>query len=151
MQVDAIASAVVLVIKAALAPLAARLAACEARELIPGPAGADGKDGRDGAPGERGADGLGFEDMSASFDGARTLTLTFARGEHVKAIPVELAGLPRICGTFEPGAVYQPGDIVTHGGSAWRCCAPTSTPPIDNNGDVWRIFVRRGRDGKRAS
>src|SRR5690606_9881059 len=42
--------------------------------------GKDGADGRDGAPGR---DGFGFDDMAVKYDGERTITFRWARGEHV--------------------------------------------------------------------
>ena len=58
---DALAADVVRLVKAALAPVTARLAALEARPTSkdgePGPAGARGQDGPPGAAGERGPDG----------------------------------------------------------------------------------------------
>src|SRR5690554_732215 len=93
-----------------LAPILDRLEALEARQLERGVAGAvidrdgnlvitttdgiphnlgrvvgrDGTDGAKGDPGKDGADALGFDDMDATYDGGRTITLRFARGDRVK-------------------------------------------------------------------
>jgi hypothetical protein len=144
---------VVSTIKAALAPVRAdlarlegTLAALEARPLLPGPPGRDGRDGAAGTNGADGADGLGFDDLTASFDGDRTLALTFTRGELVKSIPIVLAGLPRHQGVYTAGVAYVVGDLVTWAGSMWICRQPTSAKPGES--PAWQLIVKRGRDGK---
>jgi len=121
-----------------LAALRERLAVLETRQPVPGPPGRDGLDGQDGA------DGLRVDDLAASFDGDRTLTLTLQAGTRTKAIPVVLP-IPRWQGVYTPARAYQPGDLVTWEGSAWHCQQPTSSKPGDGAA-AWRLMVKRGRD-----
>lgn len=157
------------IVKAQLDPMAARIAELEKRlaeaEGRPAPvsvAGAlidrtgslvitmsDGstKDvgpvvGKDGDPGN---DGLGFDDLDAAYDGEKTITLTFMRGERVKefafTMPVVIDR-----GVYRDGSEYRAGDGVTWGGSFWIAQKDTSAKP--DAGDDWRLSVKRGRDGK---
>jgi len=121
-----------------LASLRERLAVLETRAPVPGPPGRDGLDGRDGA------DALQLDDLTASFDGDRTLTLTLAAGPRTKSIPIALP-IPRWQGVFTDGRAYQVGDLVTWEGSAWHCQRPTSMRPGDHAA-AWRLMVKRGRD-----
>lgn len=99
-------------------------------------------DGKDGAPG---ADGLGFDDLSVAYDGERTVTLRFARGDLVREYPLTIpAVLDR--GVYREGQAYVPGDGVTWAGSYWIAQRATEAKP--DAGDDWRLAVRRGRDGK---
>jgi hypothetical protein len=117
-----------------------RIAVLETRAPVPGP---PGKDGRDGLAG---ADGLGFEDLDVTFDGDRTLALTFTRGDRQKAFPIPLPFL-RHCGIYTDGVAYAPGDVVTWAGSAWHCREATTVRPGDGL-KAWTLIVKRGRDGK---
>ena len=67
-----------------------RLSVLETRAPVPGPPGADGQDG------------LGFEDLSADFDGDRTLRLEFVRGGARKTFPIALPFL-RYQGVYMDG------------------------------------------------
>jgi hypothetical protein len=159
MESNAVAAIVGLAMENAIAPLVAeiadlrsRLAVYEARDPLPGPPGRDGRDGVDGqpgAPGEKGADGLGFDDMAVDFDGVRTLTVKFQRGEQTKSFPVVLPFLHYV-GVFAHGAAYHVGDVVTYAGSAWHCQADTSGAPTDggDGGGAWKLMVKRGRDAR---
>lgn len=104
--------------------------------------------GRDGAPGkdgEPGRDGFGFDDMETEYDGERTITFRWTRGEHVVErsyrMPVILDR-----GVYKAGAGYERGDAVTWGGSLWIAQEPTSEKP--DSGKGWRLSAKRGRDGK---
>lgn len=101
--------------------------------------------GKDGDPGEDGTDGLGFDDLEASYDGEKTVTLKFAQGERVKefafVLPVVIDR-----GVYKAGETYTAGDGVTFGGSFWIAQKNTETKP--EAGDDWRLAVKRGRDGK---
>ena len=114
-----------------------RLAVVESRPPLPGPPGADGQPGQDG---------VGFDDLAASFDGDRTLTLAFTRGAVVKTFPVVLP-IPRYCGVFSAAQTYRVGDLVTWAGSMWTCTTSTSSKP-DEHAGAWRLVVKRGRDGR---
>jgi hypothetical protein len=104
-----------------------------------------GKDGEPGEPGRDGVDGVGWEDMDAAFDGERTVTFRFTKGERVVVrefvMPVVLDR-----GVFKDGSAYEPGDGVTWGGSFWIAQEKTVSKP--DSGDGWRLAVKRGRDGK---
>jgi integrin beta 3 len=118
-----------------------RVAGLEARPPVPGPPGANGLDGLDG---KAGADGLGFDDMTASFDGERTVVLRWRRGELVKSLPVELP-IPRYQGAYASARSYRPGDVVSYDGSAWHCEVMTSSRPGDAS-RAWQLMVKKGRD-----
>ncbi len=104
-----------------------------------------GKDGEPGAPGRDGADGVGFDDLSVQYDGEKSFTLKFTKGERVKefsfALPVMIDR-----GFFSQGKSYQAGDGVTWAGNYWIAQKDTDAKP--GEGTDWRIAVKRGRDGK---
>lgn len=108
--------------------------------------GIDGKDGANGLHGKDGADGLGFEDLDVEFNGDRTLSLKFTRGDVVKVFPVVLPFL-KYLGVYQEGKAYGVGDVVTWGGSTWNANEPTTTKPGDGS-KAWTLIVKRGRDGK---
>jgi hypothetical protein len=120
-----------------------RLAGLEARPPVPGPPGANGLDGLDGN------DGLGVDDLTASFDGDRTLVLRWQRGELVKSLPVELP-IPRYQGAYASARSYRPGDVVSYDGSAWHCEIMTSSRPGDAS-RAWQLMVKHGRDLRQAA
>jgi hypothetical protein len=48
----------------------------------------------------------------------------------------------RYVGTHTDGKVYQPGEMVSHGGSLWHCeCTTVSRPGTDSS---WRLALKRG-------
>lgn len=127
----------------------------DGRDGLPGP---DGLPGRDGAPGAKGADGcdgkdgvdgFGFDDLEADFDGERTLTVRFVKGERVKTKACLLA-VPLYRGVFEEGQSYVKGDVVTWAGSAWIAKAPTTAKPglAGEPSRAWQLAVKAGRDGR---
>lgn len=101
--------------------------------------------GKDGEPGKDGQDGVGFDDLSASYDGEKTITIRFSKGDRVKefdfAMPVVIDR-----GVFKDGSEYKAGDGVTWGGSFWIAQKDTGAKP--DTGSDWRLSVKRGRDGK---
>jgi hypothetical protein len=114
--------------------------------------GADGANGKDGKNGLDGKDGFGFDDVNVEFDGERTITLVFERGEERKEFPVTLSKLPNYQGVLVPsaGRTYQVGDLVTFGGHVWRCDVATDQEPRNYGPKLWTKAVHRGRDGKDA-
>ena len=113
----------------------ARVAALETRPPVPGP------------PGPAGADGLGFDDLTVEQDG-HTVTVKFAAGDRVKTFPLAFAFL-RDCGVWIDGRSYEPGDVVSLGGSLWACqAATTGRPGLLATAAAWRLCVKCGRDGK---
>lgn len=123
-----------------LAAVRERVAVLEVKAPVPGPPGADGKNGADGQ------DGLGFDDLTADFDGDRTLALKFSRDGRAKVFHMELPFL-RYQGVFQHGKSYTVGDVVTFGNQSWHCHEATITPPGDG-AKAWQLMVRKGRDGK---
>ncbi len=93
-------------------------------------------------------DGLGFDDLSFEYDGERSLTLKFQRGEQSKVFSVKL---PVVIdrGVFKEDAVYERSDGATYGGSWWiaQKDAPKGKPGTSED---WRLAVKKGRDGKDA-
>lgn len=120
-------------------------------DAIPRPRdGVDGKDGASGSDGRDGFDGFGLDDFDTELraDG-RTVAFKFIRGDvahvHEVAFPVAIYR-----GVHEMAKQYEPGDMVTWGGSLWHCNAPTMEKPGDSS-NVWTLCVKRGRDGKDIS
>jgi collagen type III alpha len=95
--------------------------------------------------GKDGADGLGFDDLEVSHDGARGFTLKFAQGDRVKEFSFKIPALLEQ-GVYAVGRSYDKGDGVTFGGSYWIAQTDTSRKPGENAD--WRLAVKKGRDGK---
>lgn len=94
-----------------------------------------------------GADGFNLEDLDAAIEeDGRTLRFKFVRGDLVKEWRFKLA-IPLDMGIYRPDAVYDKGDCVSLGGSGFiaQKDAPAGKP---GESDDWRLFVKRGRDGK---
>lgn len=111
--------------------------------------GKDGKDGKDGAAGKDGADGLGFDDLDVAFDGERSVSIKFQRGDQVKEFPLTLPiVLDR--GVWQErgmdGGGYKQGDGVSWGGSFYIARKDTFAKPDDF--DAWRLSVKRGKDAR---
>lgn len=123
-----------------------------------GPEGKPGRDGRDGVPGAHGEkgldgargmngqDGLGFDDLAVLHDGERGVTFRFIKGDKVKEFTVTVPALI-YRGVYTDGKTYEPGDVVTWGGSTWHNGEPTTTKPGEGS-KSWTLMVKRGRDGK---
>ena len=116
---------------------------------IVGKDGTDGAPGKDGAPGRDGRDGqdgVGFDDLEFAYDGERTATFRFVKGDRVKEVPVRMpVVLDR--GVFKEGTAYEKGDSVTWAGSSWIAQADTKEKPGDG-ATAWRLSCKKGRDGK---
>jgi hypothetical protein len=159
LEAAAVADVLETVIRTALAPLNARvkaleyynypemigalrerLAALEAQPLIPGP---PGENGADGAPG---ADGLGFDDYEVIYDGERTFTHRWTRGDRVveKSFAVPM---PLYRGVFVEGRIYERGDVVTVRGSMYVCLEDTTGRPASES-KAWTLSVKSGQDSR---
>ncbi|MBB3410666.1 hypothetical protein FHT87_004598 [Rhizobium sp. BK316] len=127
-------------VQRAIAPITSRLDGLDQRAV-------ELKSAIDAIPdGKNGVDGVGFDDMAAEYDGERTITLRFQRGEVVKTFSFEMpVVLDR--GVWREGE-HKSGDGVTWAGSYWICQRNTSSKP--GVGDDWRLAVKRGRDGGKA-
>lgn len=124
-----------------------------------GPPGIDGKPGECGQKGEpgRNASDLTFlqdyavEQVGRAFktasvttpDGGRTLRLAIGDAVHEITTAIVLDA-----GVWKEGATYAAGDGVSLGGSFYIAQTTTSAKPP--SGDVWRLAVRAGRDGRDA-
>lgn len=152
-----------------LSALVERVSAAETKALLPGPPGEPGpsgpegdpgRDGRDGLPGvpglpgekgadglngKDGADGLGFDDFEEVFDGERTFTRRYIKGDRVKEFVFKTA-IELYRGVWVEGKAYERGDRVTWGGSEWHCNEDTTAKPGD--GKAWTLSVKKGRDGR---
>lgn len=110
-----------------------------------GTPGRDGVNGQDGAPGRDGADGLGFDDLELHED--RTgYKFVMRSGDREKSW--QLKRLPFEDDAWRHGLIYYPGAVVTHKGHGWICKAETRERPGESK--HWRLFVRRGEDGRDA-
>jgi hypothetical protein len=109
--------------------------------------GIDGKDGRDGVDGKDGRDGFSLEDFSAEFDGERTITLKFARGDISKKW---FFRFPNTIyrGVYKEGNAYEIGDEVSWAGSMWIAMKDQPGHPRDHENSGWKLAVKAGRDGK---
>ena len=97
-----------------------------------------GKDGDDGAP------GLGFDDMEVLYDGRRSFTFRFMKGEKAKEFMFN-APIPLDAGFYKAGEKYEKADLVQFGGSMWIAQEDTTDKP--GEGKAWRLSSKRGRDG----
>ena len=52
--------------------------------------------------------------------------------------------LPTYCGTYQDGADYFVGNLVTRAGGLWLCAESTSSTPGTDHG-AWRLIVKSGR------
>lgn len=94
-----------------------------------------------------GRDGLGFEDMEVEYDGERTVTLNFSRGDVVKKVPLTFP-VPIYRGVWQEGK-YGRGDAVSFGGQVWIARSDTTDKPeYLAEGNAWGLSVKKGRDGK---
>jgi hypothetical protein len=93
-----------------------------------------------------GLDGLGFDDLSCDFDGARGLTLRFVRGEQVREFKLRL-DIPLDRGVHQDGRQYEKSDFVTFGGRSWIAQCDTDAKPDAASKD-WRLMANKGRDGR---
>lgn len=96
--------------------------------------------GKDGQPGKDGAD---FSDAAIDWDGERTIVIRGKGAEIRKTVPVPLDR-----GYYRDGMSAEKGDILTHNGSAWIALRETKSKPCYENKEDWRLFARRGQDGK---
>jgi len=123
---------------------------------MPGERGLDGKDGAAGIHGKdgtNGRDGIDFTPsdlMSLALTGERTLTWTFQRDGVSKTFDVSLPGLPIYRDVYVEGKAYEPGDMVTWGGSVWMAKDPTVAKPnlSTTESRAWRLVVKAGKDGR---
>jgi hypothetical protein len=105
--------------------------------------------GKDGEKGQDGKDGLGFDDFSADYDGERTVTLKWVRGEQVKSyawtLPVVIHK-----GFWREGMEAKQGDSMTHAGSLWIALRDTKAAPGYDAKEDWILAARKGRDGDKG-
>ena len=94
-----------------------------------------------------GRDGIGWDSMSVEFDGERTVTLVFDKGDEQFTYPVTF---PVVLdkGFWKDGMAVEKGDGVTYGGSYWIAQKATESKPEVGSED-WRLAVKKGRDGKK--
>jgi len=111
--------------------------------------GADGKDGAPGKDGADGAPGLSFEDMTVEFDGRRSITFRFARGEQVYEKRLELP-IPLYMGVYKADQKYSVGDCVTHDGALWMARQQDLKKPGDGDKSGWQLAVKSSKNGKSA-
>jgi hypothetical protein len=91
-------------------------------------------------------DGFGFDDLSFDYDGERTLTLRFTKGDETKEFPINLP-IPIYRGVYRDGEEYKKGDTTTWAGSVWIARDNTINHPRD--GVSWQLAVKAGRDGRK--
>lgn len=101
--------------------------------------------GKDGAPGRDGKDGSDLTEVALEFDGERTVTVKGRTGEVSKRLPI-----PLWRGYWSEGVVAERGDILTHNGTAYIAVVdnPKCEPGVGRYDHEWKVFTRKGRDGK---
>lgn len=124
------------------ADVQARLAAVEARPVVPGPAGADGAPGADG---KDGADGLTMGDLVLEQLSEREVLVKAVAGERVRELGRLVFPVVLDAGTYAAGRAYVKGDAVSYDGSLWIAKQATTARPATDAGAVaWRLAVKRG-------
>jgi len=104
--------------------------------------------GKDGGNGENGIDGLGFDDLDIDFDGERSFTFRWKRGE-VERTKTFIVPTVIDRGYWREGTKAKAGDGWTNDGSWWIAKRDTDAKPCRESPD-WRIGARKGRDGERG-
>lgn len=118
----------------------------DGRDGLPGVSGLPGEKGADGLHGKDGADGLGFDDFEELFDGERTFTRRYVKGDRVKEFVFKTA-IELYRGVWVEGKAYERGDRTTWAGSEWHCNEDTTSKPGDGS-KAWTLTVKKGRDGR---
>jgi hypothetical protein len=90
---------------------------------------------------------VSYDELTASLENDRTIVLRAAKGERVKEIGSLKVPFMIFRGTWVEKD-YEPGDVVNWAGSGWHCQAPTKSKPGES--PDWKLFVKRGQDGKSA-
>ena len=92
-----------------------------------------------------GRDGVDLTEVGLEFDGERTVTIKGRTGEVSKRLPI-----PLWRGYWSEGVVAERGDILTHNGTAYIAIVdnPKCEPGVGKYDHVWKVFTRKGRDGK---
>jgi hypothetical protein len=101
--------------------------------------------GKDGAPGRDGSDGADLTEIGMDFDGERTVTVKGRTGEVTKRLPI-----PLWRGYWSENVAAERGDILTHNGTAYIAIVdnPKCEPGVGKYDHEWKVFTRKGRDGK---
>lgn len=92
-----------------------------------------------------GKDGVDLTEVSLDFDGERAVTIKGRTGEVTKRL-----SLPLWRGYWAAGTTAEKGDILTHNGTAYIAIAdnPKGEPGVGKYDHEWKVFARKGRDGK---
>ena len=92
-----------------------------------------------------GRDGVDLTEVGLEFDGERTVTVRGRTGEVSKRLPI-----PLWRGYWSQGVAAEKGDILTHNGTAYIAVVdnPKCEPDVGKYDHEWKVFTRKGRDGK---
>ena len=90
-------------------------------------------------------DGVDLTEVSLEFDGERTVKVKGRTGEVTKRLPI-----PLWRGYWSEKVVCERGDILTHNGTAYIAIVdnPKCEPGVGKYDHEWKVFTRKGRDGK---
>lgn len=102
--------------------------------------------GKDGDKGANGADGVGFDDMDMEYDGERSITFRYRKGEREVVRKFEIP-LVISRGYYRAGEKYRKHDSVSSGGSTWIALEDTDQRP-DTGVPAWMLAAKAGRDGR---
>jgi len=100
---------------------------------------------KDGIDGKDGRDGLGFKDMSVTFDGERGFIFKFVLEDRVEELSLVVPFMI-YRGVWKQGG-YERGDVVTRDGSTFVALADTLTIPGTKDCE-WQLCCKRGSPGK---
>ena len=90
----------------------------------------------------------GVAEIAPEFVGERgiKLAVTLASGK-TKSIDAKVP-VAIYRGVFTEGKTYDPGDVVTWGGSMWHCDEASASKPGEPGTKGWTLSVKRGAAGK---
>ena len=118
----------------------------------PGEKGADGRDGRDGAAiTKEQLEALRehhAKELDAQFKSFVDSFVLDGRAIKVGEKVIGKWNVPLFCGVWKDGTKYEPGDLVTWGGSLWHCDLDTLERPGEGKLG-WTLAVKHGRDASR--
>lgn len=135
----------------------ARIPGPDGKDGLNGKDGKDGVDGKDGEPGRQGEmgkagtpgrDGLGFDTVEKIDEDGEYGFRFVQDGSVLKEFRFQKpsANLADCYKGVWKGDSHRRGDVVTLGGSAFLAMRDTSDKP--ETSDAWKLWVKRGRDGK---
>ena len=90
-----------------------------------------------------------LERMLLSQDGKRwSESLCKSIGEAIGRVAADVKkDIPKFCGVFSPGSVYQRNALVVRSGGLWICLAADGTTTAPGSNSDWQLCVKSGGKG----